>query len=63
MVALSIPAGTQNGRVFRLRGQGMPRLKKTGERGDLLAEVSVVLPTDLTSEERDLFEQLRARHA
>jgi DnaJ-class molecular chaperone len=41
----------------------MPRLKKTGERGDLLAEVSVVLPTDLTSEERDLFEQLRARHA
>ena len=62
-VALSIPAGTQNGRVFRLRGQGMPRLKKAGERGDLLAEVSVVLPTDLTSEERDLFEQLRARNA
>ena len=62
-VALSIPPGTQNGRVFRLRGQGMPRLKKDGERGDLLAEVSVVLPTDLNEDERDLFEQLRDQRA
>jgi DnaJ-class molecular chaperone len=62
-VALSIPAGTQNGRVFRLRGQGMPRLKKAGERGDLLAEVSVVLPTDLSARERELFEQLRDHQA
>lgn len=59
-VALNIPAGTQNGRVFRLRGQGMPRLKPRGERGDLLAEVVVVLPTDLTPAERQLFEQLDA---
>ena len=40
---LKIPAGTQSGRVIRLAGQGMPRLKG-GERGDLLVRVRVVLP-------------------
>ena len=42
-VLLRIPAGTQNGRVFRLGGQGMPRLKGEG-RGDLHVKVRVVLP-------------------
>lgn len=59
-VALTIPAGTQNGKVFRLRSQGMPKVKATGERGDLLATVNVVLPTDLTAAEQDLIEQLRS---
>ena len=59
-VALSIPPGTQNGQTFRLRGQGMPRLKPKGERGDVLAEVNIVLPTDLTAEDRRHFEELRA---
>lgn len=59
-VALTIPAETQPGRVFRLRGQGMPRLKgKKGERGDLLARVKVVLPTGLSDREQDLIRQLR----
>jgi len=40
---LKIPAGTQAGRVIRLAGQGMPRLKG-GDRGDLLVRVRVVLP-------------------
>ncbi|MFH1475622.1 MAG: J domain-containing protein [Chloroflexota bacterium] len=40
---LTIPAGTQPGRVIRLAGQGMPRLKG-GDRGDLLVRVRVVLP-------------------
>ena len=35
------PAETQNGRVFRLRGQGMPKLKAKGERGDLLAAAHI----------------------
>ncbi len=49
-VLLKIPAGTQNGRTFRLTGQGMPRLKpKDGVKpnGDLLVTVRVVLPTGL----------------
>lgn len=41
---LKIPAGTQPGRVIRLAGQGMPRLKG-GDRGDLLVRVRVVLPS------------------
>jgi molecular chaperone DnaJ len=56
-LALKIPAETQNGRVFRLTGQGMPHLGKAA-RGDLMAKVSVVLPTKLTEKEKDFFRQL-----
>jgi len=56
-LALKIPPETQNGRIFRLSGQGMPHLGKSG-RGDLLAEVSVVLPTKLSDREKELFRQL-----
>jgi curved DNA-binding protein len=45
-VLLTVPAGTQNGRTFRLKGQGMPRFKGDGS-GDLYVRVRVVLPTDL----------------
>jgi DnaJ-class molecular chaperone len=53
---LRIPPETPNGKVFRLRGQGMPHLGQPDKRGDLYAEVSVVLPTHLTDEQRRLFE-------
>jgi curved DNA-binding protein len=58
-LALTIPAGTQNGKVFRLRGQGMPNLKQPDQRGDLLAEVSVTLPTNLSDEEKRLIGRWR----
>jgi curved DNA-binding protein len=48
-VLLTLPTGTQNGRTFRLSGQGMPRLKGEG-RGDLYVKVQVVLPTKLSDE-------------
>ena len=51
-VLLTIPPGTQPGRIIRLRGQGMPRFRGEGH-GDLLARVRVVLPTDLSEEARD----------
>jgi curved DNA-binding protein len=54
---LRIPTGTQNGKSFRLRGKGMPRLGQPENRGDLFAEVNVVLPTQLNDEQRRLFEQ------
>ncbi|MBI3977361.1 MAG: J domain-containing protein [Chloroflexi bacterium] len=57
-VALKIPAETQNGRVFRLRGLGMPRLEDPEARGDLLAEMRVVLPEGLSPREREIFEEL-----
>jgi DnaJ-class molecular chaperone len=57
---LTIPAGTQDGRVFRLRGQGMAKLGKKDQRGDLLAEAHVDLPTTLTPAQREAIERFRA---
>lgn len=56
---LVIPAGTQPGRVFRLRGQGVPSLR-TGRRGDLLVEIVVEIPTKLSTEEAELLSRLAA---
>lgn len=60
-VALKIPPETQSGRSFRLRGQGMPKLRgKKGERGDLLARARIMTPTNVSQRERELYEELRA---
>jgi curved DNA-binding protein len=58
-VVLSIPAGTQNGRAFRLRGKGMPHLRNPEQYGDLYAQVNVRLPENLTTHQRELFKELR----
>lgn len=60
---ISIPPGTQTGKVFRLRGKGIPRLKGDGSysgRGDQLIYVQVVVPSTLTDEQRQLFQALAA---
>ncbi|MFZ0548334.1 MAG: DnaJ C-terminal domain-containing protein, partial [Candidatus Promineifilaceae bacterium] len=57
-VKLTIPAGTQGGRTFRLRGKGMPDLRDSEKYGDLLAAVNIKVPEKLTKEERTLYEQL-----
>jgi molecular chaperone DnaJ len=57
-LALKIPPETQNERVFRLSGQGMPHLG-SNTRGDLLVTLKVNLPTGLTSEEKVLFNKLK----
>ena len=49
---VDVPAGTQPGTVFQLQRKGMPRLQRRG-RGDLLVEVVIDVPTDLTSEQAD----------
>ncbi|MCB9133963.1 MAG: DnaJ domain-containing protein [Anaerolineales bacterium] len=59
-VQLKIPALTQNGKTFRLRGLGMPKPQKANDNGDLLATVEVKLPKKLSDQERLLFEQLRS---
>ncbi|GAB4428307.1 MAG: DnaJ C-terminal domain-containing protein [Anaerolineae bacterium] len=58
-VKLKIPAGAQNGQKIRLRGKGMPLLKKPDTHGDLFARINVRLPKKLSAEQRQLFEQLR----
>jgi molecular chaperone DnaJ len=55
---IKIPAGTQSGKIFRLRGKGLPALNGS-ERGDLLIHVNIWTPKKLTDEERRLLEQLR----
>ncbi len=58
MLRLKVPAGTQGGQVFRLRGQGMALAGRIGERSDLYATVDVQLPRQMTPEQRDHFEAL-----
>ena len=58
-VMLRIPPETQNGRSFRLTGQGLPRLRKEG-RGDLYAKVKIVLPTNLSPEAKEAAERFLA---
>lgn len=57
-IKLKIPPETQSGRVFRLKGQGMPNLQNAEQRGDLYAKVVITLPENLTDEEIELFEEL-----
>lgn len=53
---LRIPAGTAQGQSIRLKGKGMPVVGQPDTRGDLYAEISVVLPAHLNAEQRSLFE-------
>ncbi len=55
---LKIPAGTQNGQVFRLKGQGMPAVGKPDDRGDLFATVDLQVPRQITPEQRRHYEAL-----
>ncbi len=61
VVKMRIPPGTQPGRVFRIRGKGIPQASgKTAPRGDQLVEVTVAVPTELTPRQRELIEELGA---
>src|ERR671932_1568797 len=58
-IPVKIPAGTQNGRIIRVRGEGVPLLREHG-RGDLQIHIRVRVPTDLSDEQKKLFRQLAA---
>jgi DnaJ-class molecular chaperone len=57
-LALKIPPETQNGRLFRLTGQGMPNLSGSNK-GNLFAKIKVILPTNLNQKEMEIFKQLK----
>lgn len=58
-VKMRIPEGTQPGRVFRIRGRGIPQSSgKNAPRGDHLVHVQVEIPTELTARQRQLIEEL-----
>ena len=57
-VSMKIPPATSSGRTFRLPGYGMPRLKGGGA-GDQLVAIKIVMPSDVTPAERELYEKLK----
>jgi molecular chaperone DnaJ len=56
-VKMKVPAGTQSGRVFRVKSQGLPQVNSS-YKGDLFVKVMVITPTSLNREETDLFKKL-----
>ena len=61
-VSMKVPPATSSGRTFRLPGYGMPRVKG-GAAGDQLVAVKIVMPSDVTPAERELYEKLKALRA
>lgn len=57
-LSVKIPAGTETGKLLKLKGHGAPRLKGSGK-GDLLARVRVTVPKKLNKKQRELMEELR----
>jgi molecular chaperone DnaJ len=56
---IKIPAGTQSGKIFKLKGKGFPAFQSSYEKGDELIEVNVWSPQTLTNEEKDMLEKLK----
>jgi molecular chaperone DnaJ len=55
---LRIPPATQPGKIIKLKGKGVPHLRRKDARGDQLVIINVEIPSKLTKEQRQLFEQL-----
>lgn len=58
-ISLGVPAGTSSGKKLRLKGLGVPDQKNGGNRGDFYVEIKIETPTELSPQEKALFEQLR----
>ncbi len=61
-VSMKIPPETSSGKVFRLRGYGMPHLKGGGV-GDQLVKVQIAIPTGLSPREKELFQEMKQLRA
>jgi molecular chaperone DnaJ len=57
-ISLKVPAGSQHGKLLKVKGRGAPKLKGGGK-GDLLARLKLNVPEKLSKQERELLEQLR----
>ncbi len=57
-VSLKIPAGSEDGKLLRIKGRGAPKLSGSGK-GDVLARVRIEVPKRVSKKERELLEQLR----
>jgi molecular chaperone DnaJ len=57
-VKMKIPAGTQSGEIFRIKGEGVPQLGRSNARGDQLVTIVVNIPKSTTREQRKIIESL-----
>lgn len=57
-IELKVPAGTQSGTVFKVKGRGVPHINEPDRRGDLLVTAHVVIPSKLSKKEKDLLKAL-----
>lgn len=62
MIKIDIPKESENGKMLRLKGMGMPVFGKENSFGDLYAKVKAVLPKNLSAEETELFQQLKNKN-
>ena len=60
MARLKIPSGTQNEKILRLRGEGIPYLHNTGRRGDMYIKIRVIIPARLSSKAKSLLKELES---
>jgi len=58
IIKLKVPAGTQTGKLFRIKESGVPYLQTPGRKGDLFIKVQVEVPTSLNGKAKDLLQQL-----
>ncbi len=59
-VRIKVPAGSQDGKTFRIKDMGVPNIKRKGTRGALYATIKVSVPTDLSKEEKELLKKLES---
>ena len=57
-ISLKVPAGSQHGKLLKVKGRGAPKLKGDGK-GDLLARLKLIVPEQVSKQERELLEELR----
>jgi len=57
-VKINVPAGTQNDAKVKLKGKGFPVYKEEGKFGDLYIKFKIMIPTNLSQEEQELFVKL-----
>ena len=58
-IEMNIPAGTNNGKVLRLKGKGIPQYDSNTVKGDVYLTIRIELPEKLTSKEKELYQQLK----
>jgi molecular chaperone DnaJ len=61
-IKLKIASGTQNGKILRIKGEGVPMLHGSGRKGDMYVKIFVEVPTKLNSKEKNMLKEFSETH-